>query len=181
MSGGVVRIAGTAQDGKYSGLVMAYAGGSAENPGVSTLNMTGGLLNIQSNLLMGWYAADYVRAVVNLDGGTIVAGSLEIRALGTGTGITIADYNTGVGGEDRVLMLRGDQTLNTDLLGYIADGLIAPKNPAQYIAVEYKDGTTNPPEFKYMQADVTWVYAIPEPATIALLGLGGLALLRRRR
>lgn len=79
-----------------------------------------------------------------------------------------------------------DDTLNTgsghgDMLALIPDNLFTGLE-SQYVYVYSKFGVNSPADDGFEE----WAYGmegplIPEPATIALLGFGGLVLLRRKR
>ena len=66
------------------------------------------------------------------------------------------------------MVLAGDEEADID--AYIAAGLITGYDGAGTVEVSYDAG-----------CDLTTVTAIPEPATMVLLGLGGLLSLRRRQ
>ena len=95
---------------------------------------------------------------IDLLGGTITAGELLIGTT-PNNGMNIA------GG---TLVLNGDQTAT--LVGYADAGLLTAFGGASGAVLQYD-----------LSAGKTTVTAIPEPATIALLGLGALVVSRRRR
>ena len=120
--------------------------------GSTTLNMSGGIFDIQNDLNMGQYASG--EGIVNLSGGTLIASTLKH----TGTAkMTISGSGK--------LLLRGDDT--AVIAQWIADGHL---NDGEDVFYDY-DITT--PGF-------TTVY-VPEPATICLLTIGAFGLIRRKR
>ncbi|MBN2455115.1 MAG: PEP-CTERM sorting domain-containing protein [Sedimentisphaerales bacterium] len=120
------------------------------------LHMTGGTLNATSSLEL--HKADSL-GQLNLYGGTINAGVLYMD---TGH---LLDITEGV------MYLDGDQTdAGDDLQTWITDDWIIAYGGAGTVMSEYNFGS-----------DQTKVWGIPEPATIALLGLGGLVLMRKRK
>lgn len=132
------------------------------HPGTGRLTMTGGVINIpDANALQ--IGLDGSTGRVDLWGGTIMAGTLEIGGPGSGG---ILDIREGT------LMLRGDEELAT-IRSYIEAGLITAYGGWSGAELLYNYNTT--------KTCYTTLTAIPEPATIALLGLGGFALLRRRK
>lgn len=159
--GGAIATIGRAIDvGDVSGGVASFTMNSGEFT-ASTLGDygsqvgTAGTLNMNGGVL-NLQASLTVRdgGVVNLGGGLLEATSLGLSATGS------MDITAGM------LELAGDASGTVD--GYISSGQLtgygSPGN-VQY----YWDGNT------------TSVWAIPEPATIVLLGLGGLFLMRRRK
>jgi len=126
-------------------------------PGV--VNMNGGTLNLTSYLTIAPDALVTANGLVNLNSGTIYATDLLMAAGGLGTARMVIT--------DGFLVLQGNDTatlapwLNTWITTTNAGGTIMA-------AYDLDSGTTT-------------VWATPEPATVCLLGLGAMGLLRRNR
>jgi hypothetical protein len=136
-------------------------GGTGTSLGTGTLNMTSGMINVADDFEIG-IAAGTTIGIVHLNGGTIkLDGSYE--------GLTNAFLRMYTGGSldfgGGTLILPGDQ--ESRINGYITSGWITSSLGDIEIDLDMNPGYTT-------------VYAIPEPATMVLLGLGGL-LLRKRR
>ena len=148
-----------------SGAVTATSMWLGKN-GTGILNMDGGTVTLGTGAgLWVGYSATAV-GHVQLDGGLIDitcanSDALVFGKLG-GTGGTI-DITEGT------MIIARDMV--TAIEGWITDGRITAYGGTGTVLVDYD--VTN--------SEKTTVSAIPEPATIALLGLGGLALLRRRK
>ena len=156
-SGGRVRIGGAGGTGTY-----IMSGGTlysnddiivADGSGsTGLLDMTGGYIRADGDFKVGSGDATG-SAIVNLHGGTISAGNLSFDEDCGSMDIT---YGT--------LLLDSDEA--AEVQGLVDGGYITAFGGSGSVVVNY--------------SDVTTVTAIPEPVTIALLGLGGL-LIRRRR
>ena len=105
---------------------------------------------------------------VNLHDGTIQAGSLDMVGLVPGDYAGLIDIELGE------LLLKGDLRSDTTLLGWISSDYIVGYAGTGSVVV----GTSL---VDIGGVDYTLITAIPEPATVMLLGLGGLALIRRKR
>jgi hypothetical protein len=128
------------------------------HPGTGRLNMTSGVITVaDANAVK--IGLDGSTGWVDLLAGTIMAGDLMIEGPGNGLNIT-----------EGTLILNGDKREN--VLRFIGAGLITAYGGVSGAECRYDYDVLNPGK--------TTVMAIPEPATIALLGLGVLALRRRR-
>jgi len=134
-------------------------------PGNGQLTMRGGALSISdSNSLQ--IGLDGSTGVVQLWGGIIETGDLEIGEPGSGGTLDIRGEGT--------LVLNGNRMAY--VLDLISDGLLTAygtDGSGSVVDWLYDYNVRNPGK--------TTVSAIPEPATIALLGFGGLVLRRRKR
>ena len=134
----------------YSGDDIIIADGDGST---GQVDMTGGYMRADGDFKVG--AGDATAsAILNLHGGTISAGNLSFD-----TDCGSMDITTGT------MLLDGDES--TKVTDLVTGGYITAYGGAGTVIVSY-------------EADVTTVTAIPEPVTIALLGLGGL-LIRRRK
>jgi len=126
---------------------------SYNNMGTGIVNMTGGEINVTDTIII-------VRSSTgefHLDGGLVTAADLSMTANGS------LDLTNGV------MILDDDDT--SAVQEYIDSGWITGYGGAGDVLLDYD--VTNPGK--------TTLSAIPEPATLALLGLGGLLSLLRRR
>lgn len=131
------------------------------------VDISGGLMHAYDTgdqLLVGATGSAWSRGKINITGtGEVRADTLLMNTGGVQTDSRIFIDDSGV------LKVRGDQTApSTDLMNYIDDGWIYTTAP-KTIGVTYDDTW-----------DETVVKAIPEPATLGLLAILGLAFLRRK-
>jgi hypothetical protein len=145
-------------------------------------NMSGGTVTVPNEFELGWGGG---AGTLNMTDGTITAGKFKVPT-GSGAfaeaflyggtfnvtksgGLDFGNVNGLMDIHEGTLVLEGDDTAK--IAGLIGAGHIIGYGGTGTVLYDYD--TTN--------AGKTTVAAIPEPATICLLGLGGLALRRRRR
>ena len=127
------------------------------NDGSGTVNMTAGTINVARDIRMSTFeGATGGISEFYLNGGEVTAANLLMTA------------NASLDLMEGVMILDGDDTVAVQ--GYIDSGLITGYGGNGTVVVSYDVGF-----------DETTVTAIPEPATMVLLALGGLLSLRRRR
>jgi len=151
MNGGTVNVGGTEP--------FTVGWGSTTLDVRGWLYMTGGTINVTNTFIIGNAAG--ASGWADLNSGTINAADFTMKVT-AGTGTVSLDIT----GDARVV-INGDK--RTKVNGYIDNGWIRSNG----VEITYADVTYNP------GTDRTTI--IPEPATLCLLGIGALSLLRRKR
>jgi hypothetical protein len=140
---------------------------------------------------------------VNLDGPgwIIIRGGGVMRQINNNDGLKLPDDDQGSGNTPKIYIEGGGllETVRTESIRdrLYADGGVYMGASASYRTGLVNENTRNDPqsnewqffnydsgtgvEFTDEGGNVTLVHGTPEPATIALLGMGSLVLLRRRR
>ena len=128
--------------------------------GTGVLNMNGGTLNMTSYLTIAPDAVATANGTVNLNAGFIFATDLQMAngVLGTAR-MTV---------KDGFLILTNANDLTGKINGWIDSGWINPADGYE-VQTAFEDGVTT-----------VWAQEVPEPATVCLLGLGVLGLIRRK-
>lgn len=132
-----------------------------EAGGIGTLVNLGGTVKVYSEWfnVAAWGGSAHVQA----DGGKIISEGLHMGAGG------LIDITQGI------LMIHADYVTNPswgDVIGgWVNGGQLTAYNGDGTIVYDYD--STNP--------GYTTVWAVPEPATMLILGLGGLSIVRRRK
>lgn len=160
------------------------------------LYMSGGLLNpVLFHMATAWTASDHADSYVRMTGGTIDTSYVHITERGGTTnkgrldllGGEIKTSNLTDGLPNGALYVAGNGILNiaggtVTMLGDHQTA-VADMITAGNIIAFNGEGTVNVQYIPPYEEDpaLTILTGVPEPATIALLGLGGLALLRKRR
>jgi hypothetical protein len=157
MSGGTININGGIRVGSTNIQVIEEPYEEILHPGTGTLTMTGGMISAADANALEIGVLDST-GWVDLLAGIIMAGDLVIE-------------NGGMNITKGTLMLAGDKS--ETILGYVDSGLITAYGGMAGASVEY--------DYDIRNLDMTTVTAIPEPATVALLSLGALVMLRRRK
>ena len=142
-------------------LAVGYGPGGGGNSG--WMYMTDGIVNVgQFDIVRIAGTTTGINGYAYISGGTINATDLRMKPAG-GTGTALLDI-TGSG----KIVITGDKVAT--IQGYIDNGWIKTNGVAweDYSLVSYDAGTNK-------------TTLIPEPATICLLGIGALSLLRRRK
>jgi hypothetical protein len=133
-----------------------YMNGGTINCGLPDPTWVGRPANYSGNLLMTGTTGVTGNGTLYLNGGTIYANDLLPGTSGTARSLVITDGK---------LVLKTDR--RAEIAGY---SWITTTKPGGVIATSYDDLELT-----------TTVYATPEPATVCLLGLGAMALLRRNK
>jgi hypothetical protein len=157
MSGGTINVNGGIIVGSTNIQIIEEPYEEIPHPGSGTLTMTGGLISAADANSLDIGVLDST-GWVDLLGGIIMAGDLVIE-------------NGGLNITEGMLILAGDKMQT--VLDYIDAGLLTAYGGASYADWQYDYNVRN--DFR------TTVTAIPEPATVALLSLGALVILRRRK
>jgi len=170
-------------------LQVAWGGGTLASQGsIGTFKMDGGLVTVGVGLWAGltntqFFVANGQNSVgyVYLNGGTLDLRNLLIANRGTGT-----NWST-----DSTFRMAMNSTMSTATLD-ISGGAIMLSGQVtdlrNVIKTAYASGVTltgygiaNNFAYSYDGTNTTVTGIIPEPATVALLGLGALVLIRRKR
>ncbi len=140
---------------------------SSSNIKNGTLNMFDGSLILEGTLTVG---AANTEGRINLSGGTI-SGATNLVLNGSASGAANIDITGGK------LIFNGD--LRTAIDGYVTSGRILGYG----VQGGFEVGTPDPPGNLrwYYDGEFTSLWAVPEPATLTLFGLGALMMIRKKR
>lgn len=167
MHGGTVTLGGATADGLDTGARTTghlYVGnGTVSDSAVGKLYMDGGSIDVGANFIIGNGAHCRGEAYLSDDALITVGGNFQMRPNSLNPNAPKLD----ISGTAKII-ITGDKTAAVQ--GYIDNGWIYSNGVAidNYSIVSYDAGTGKT------------TIAVPEPATVCLLGLGALSLLRRK-